>query len=401
MRTANFILVALSVLSGLLLGCRAPTSAHDEAHLRWSERLRELGMAPVFPPREDMRVGDIFVYSVDPESPSAVQVSTKEARQLAASSRWSALAVNEELDTEYRARPPWPDTPDDFPNVAPSLENRGWPEQAAPAESIFKAEQTPTRLRAVALGPFSASSSSEGELNVLIPSEVVNVILGSAWTDSKAIIMRPHGAESYSLSLAKLIPMMVEETPGPTGRYTLKEEHRKHLSFVTDASSETVWIRVISEVLYIRSVDITVESKGSFREDDELHAYEVPESAIEPDTEENAAEGNEPPAAIQPAEEPGTDDHTIDSGFGAFVRAKAINQALFDSDADDFPGGFVRFLSVTDDSVSLRRIWRHGVAIGVRGLTLEVNKNTGAILRSGVLVDPIGKSSLLPFGGSN
>jgi hypothetical protein len=76
-------------------------------------------------------------------------------------------------------------------------------------------------------------------------------------------------------------------------------------------------------------------------------------------------------------------DHELDPAFAAFVRANAINQILIESDSDDLPGGFLRFVSVTDDSVTVRRIWKRGLAVGARGLTLEVNKDTGEILRSG------------------
>ena len=76
-------------------------------------------------------------------------------------------------------------------------------------------------------------------------------------------------------------------------------------------------------------------------------------------------------------------DHIIDPAYTAFVRANAINEILIESDTDDLRGGFLRFVSITDDSVTVRRVWQRGLAVGARGLTLEVNKITGEILRSG------------------
>ena len=73
----------------------------------------------------------------------------------------------------------------------------------------------------------------------------------------------------------------------------------------------------------------------------------------------------------------------LDPAYAAFVRANAINELLIESDADDLPGGFLRFVSITDDSVTVRRIWQRGLAIGARGLTLEVDKTTGEVMRSG------------------
>ena len=47
------------------------------------------------------------------------------------------------------------------------------------------------------------------------------------------------------------------------------------------------------------------------------------------------------------------------------------------------------FISVTDESVALRRLWPRGLAIGVRGLILEVDASTGRVLRSGPMGQPL------------
>ena len=54
-----------------------------------------------------------------------------------------------------------------------------------------------------------------------------------------------------------------------------------------------------------------------------------------------------------------------------------------ESDAYEYPGGHTRFVSVTDESMSIRRTWDPGIAIGVRGITLEVDAVTGEVLRAG------------------
>ena len=401
MRSVNAPFLRLAIgfvfaLSAFVLpGCGTPSS-RERVHQKWLEMLRDLSMIPVFPPREDLRVGDVFVYSVDPDKPSSAKSSTRDRRFVAAATRWSVLAVNEALDEEYRSRPAWPETAEAYVRTSAANETRGWPPQAG-AESVFMIEEVPTRLRTVGLGQFSASSFTEGNLNVLIPNEVVNLVFGTAWSDVKAVMIRPHGAESYSLSLGRLIPLIVDDASEEAGKYVLKAELRKHLAFVAAPESNTVWIRVVSQVLYVRSVDISIEAKRTFRDDDELHAYELPESATEAD------ENGDEPEVQEENDDGAAMNHAVDPSFAAFARAKAINQALFDADADDFPGGFIRVLSVTDDSVSIRRVWRHGVAVGVRGLTLEVDTNTGTVLRSGVMLDGSreteASSSMFSFGG--
>ena len=102
---------------------------------------------------------------------------------------------------------------------------------------------------------------------------------------------------------------------------------------------------------------------------------------VDPDEEEEPDEGEE------------EENLALDPIYAAFVRAHAINQVLIHSGVDNYPGGLLRFISVTDDSVSVRRTWQRGLAIGVRGLTLEVEKATGKVLYAGPMTDfPVSRS---------
>jgi hypothetical protein len=51
-----------------------------------------------------------------------------------------------------------------------------------------------------------------------------------------------------------------------------------------------------------------------------------------------------------------------------------------------------KILSVTDKSVSMRRIWARGLAVAARGLVLEVDKSTGVVRRLGAMGAPMPKS---------
>jgi hypothetical protein len=72
----------------------------------------------------------------------------------------------------------------------------------------------------------------------------------------------------------------------------------------------------------------------------------------------------------------------LDPIYGAYVRAQAINDVLSGS-GDDSPVGVVHFISVADESSSIRRLWPRGLAVGVRGLSLLVDASTGEILSCG------------------
>ncbi len=143
------VLVLAPILSGLL-GCRFFQQATEpveeepetleERNLAWVQVIRELGLVPILPPREDVRVGDIYVFSVDPNGESALA----EARRLSALSRWGAVPVLETLETEYKERRSWPRTPEGLLQVARDPDTRPWPEAVEENDtSVFSPEAQP------------------------------------------------------------------------------------------------------------------------------------------------------------------------------------------------------------------------------------------------------------------
>ena len=59
----------------------------------------------------------------------------------------------------------------------------------------------------------------------------------------------------------------------------------------------------------------------------------------------------------------------------------SLNRQLREENLDDLPGGEVRFISVTDDLVLFRSTLEQPIAIGVRGVVLDVDPQTGNCFR--------------------
>jgi hypothetical protein len=380
---------------------------------QWVTPFARLGLVPVLPPSEDVRVGDIYVFPFNPDR-STLRKRPGQLGGLAASPRWRTLSLLAELQTEYQLRPDWPATPDSYLQISDNPAKREWAEPQAPENrSIFAEDSVPGRLRNFGVSEMSTFTLLEGDVNALVPTEAINLVLGTAWNDDKAVSMRMNSAETYSLGLHKVIEAALDNTEqGPA----LKTPYRDHLTLIADPGLDTAWIRILSQVVYVRSIDIIIQSQSGFEEDeDDTNAtefvaevektvttteVEVPaddaDEVADGDADESVAvtdEGGVPQVeATDEMEVVKTEtvsvsatipDHMLDPAYAAFVRANAINELLIESDADDLPGGFLRFVSITDDSVTVRRIWQRGLAIGARGLTLEVDKTTGEVLRSG------------------
>jgi len=67
----TFILFLLSFVS-LNSGCATSPAPEGYVAKQWATAFRELQITPIFPPREDVQVGDIYVVPVAPEDEDAV-----------------------------------------------------------------------------------------------------------------------------------------------------------------------------------------------------------------------------------------------------------------------------------------------------------------------------------------
>lgn len=360
----------------------------------WDDSVGNMGVAAIVPPSEDVRVGDIYVYAFNPDFPVA-NGSDRRGGGLSISPRWASLNLLQELEQEYKLRPAWPKTPDAYFQISNDPENREWPEpRSAENQSIFAEDSVTDRLRIMGVPEFSSITLTDGDLNAIVPTEAINLVFGSAWSDDKAITIRLNATETYSLGLQKVIEAALEYNALGSA---LKTPYRNHLDLVSDPLADAVWVRILSDVIYVRSIDIIIQSQAAFKPDEEANANEfVAEmeetvAVTEAETSATAEEDERQDTAVQTVVEV-IPDHSLDPAYTAFVRANAINEILIESDVDDLPGGYLRLISVTDDSVTVRRVWQRGLAIGARGLTLEVDKATGQIIRS----SNMGRMSLPP-----
>ena len=407
MRTSAGVVLLLGAL--LLSGCT--TVKPGFAMREWSKNMRELGIVPVYPPREDVQVGDVYVYSIDPEDEKLIKENSP---LIGTVPRWAKLELRTQLDALYKARPEFPKTEDacGFPDNESATETQTAKADPAPADAgkdngkaqlkpavqktddpkpkndkaatdtsheppvichqpvedtsaaqykdIFDPSRTwkAGRLRLVGFPEFAATTFSQGDLSALIPIESVNLALGAGWSDNKSVTIKVPAAESYGVPAKAALDALLEavddkgETCEPkknTCKYRLKSDYR--MSLTPSQDHPYVWVRVITEVYYARALDIAVQSKK---------------------TAGGQASANSQAGAFNAT-----------AATSAVARAEALNGWLEKTQSQSTPGGSFHFVSASDASVSMRRVWEHGVAIGFRGMTLKISNATGEVL-SGV-----------------
>ena len=347
MRLQRFVSVALigvatAILSGLA-GCQTSSQAvapiegsRGQVFDQWGSRLREMGMISVVPPKEDIRVGDVMAMGYNPQEVLTGGQGAS-VRLFSISSKWGSLDVDDNLRRQYGARSSWP-------------ESQGSEEN---------------RPHIVSLTSLSSVDYTGHGLGALVPTEMAPLITGWAGSAEMGITMRVASAESYSLDVPAMLGLIMEESSADTQRrYFVRQPYRDGLRFIAD-SGNRVWLQVINEVLYARTVDIAVRITGERAPADEPTAAEVamvasaaqPQPSPQPSPQEGQAEAAaDPTEASTPTQAAPSGVGAIaasklDPLYGAYLRADAINDIFRESDAYEYPGGFTRFVSVTDESL--------------------------------------------------
>jgi hypothetical protein len=350
MNSVRLLAVALCAVS--VGSCQSPGPRPSVDHVATYVRQR-LDMVPVVPAREDVRVGDLFFHPDNPEGTVGDETRTE---TVLPNMRWSSVVLNEDLKAEFKDRPNMPSTPEEY------AEDPAWPDSASEGP-----DEIGYHLRSVYLPGFSLSRE---QLDGDLPGYVRSLVFLEHVDDWSSIEVRIPSSESYSLDLEDLLERILEPNREGTRTQRLKEEHRAQLRNYTNPSLKTVYVRIVSEVLFVRAVQITVNYDLAFddilQDLDDVEASELGLSDL----------GT------------GADDD-LDPTIVPVERARAINESMKKAGTDTLPNVLTRFLAVGDDSVTVRKVWRRPLAIGVRGITMEIDRNTGDILRMGPMGQPL------------
>lgn len=317
----------------LLLGCRTADTEAALLHSRdqWTRSIAQLGMVPVFPPREDVQVGDIYLFTYNPETPDKPEGEKASAEKdwSLHPSRWMQVKkVNDLLKEEYRLRPSFRET-------------AGLGNSAPGSSDVVDEGGQPRRLRIVALPDFvgatfldSSSLSRSLVHNGIVPAETLNLIADPLSSRISMVSMKIPSAESYALAQADLLNELVDQS---AGEKHLRSPYRESIQWV--AHRGRVWLRVVAEVFYARNLDITVEFEGKSAAN-ATDGY----SMVRTDTEARVRD-----------------------------RVAALNESLQANGSTRLPGGSIRYINASERRVALRRTWERGVAVGFRGFTLEID----------------------------
>lgn len=231
------------------------------------------------------------------------------------------------------------------------------PLQTAEGEKDAVQNARVNRLRLVGFPEFSTVSFTQGDLAALVPLEALLVGLNISTNSVDRVSVSVPSAESYGLSLVDVY----RHLPHSYDKRLLRDDWMPAIRFNTDPNQAVVWLRVITEVYYARALDVRLFSNQAFG---------------------LRAQGNLPVADGQTVEPPQSANFPVSSTETGSPTADAtisnINARI--GTAQPVPGGTVQFLGYAESSIGVRRIYDRPIAIGFRGIVLEVRLCDGFIL---------------------
>ena len=379
------LIVGLAALGGLFVAC---SSAEGNVQREWNHTLREMGINPVFPPREDVQVGDMYLRRGDPDATAAAGGKGFVPIDLWVASIETATIVQ----AAYGARPSFADTTTTAGTAAGGGSGGSGGEPTAgnvirvPAHSGASStweHRDHLRLRQVAFPDFASMSVREGNLKALVPVEALSVAFGASWAKAEQVDVKIPAAESYGVPFGKIADKVLEKhrngawvvqdavLPAAarlalhsglegTGAATVEERGARKI--------RAIYVDLLTEVFYARTIDISISTQSSFGA----------RARVRPLVDPGAATSQpQQPAESTPVADPGGNTTMAKN---ALVRAQELNDELAKVDDLDQIGGSVQFVSASDFSVAMRRTYQRPIAVGWRGVTLKIDVDSGELL---------------------
>ncbi len=139
MKKASITFIVLPFL--FISSCKNVPIKPGEVKAKWSRNLHQLGIVPVFPPREDIYVGDVYSFETNPDAGKYLEQLFKDYEELSQEeqielislgmgSRLARLPLNELISEEYENTISIPQTSNDYNSIL------GNPSVAAVEDSI-------------------------------------------------------------------------------------------------------------------------------------------------------------------------------------------------------------------------------------------------------------------------
>lgn len=365
----------------------------------WSCKMRELQVQPVFPPREGVQVGDIFITAVPKDKSDTEACASRTAIGLSLpkgddgfvpiSIFYHSLPVGKEVAEFYVQRLDLPKTESAQLSVANGKISDGGYQTPVAANGLVRAPSSPgqgvdyksfQRLRVVGFPDFMSVKVSGSDLGAILPvlGMPAEVGFGAEATESAAISVPV--AESYGLPAStiitglKTLKLNGAQDEGNQGQCSWRTSEIQELFPKALLEKSELMLSGVYEVYYTRAIsaNLLLKQSGALginrnrsRGDDAMG-----EGGTTLPTGETSANGNA--NGVQQGN--GTD------AANALSTAKAIATAANAlARRQNLPGVTLDFSSASSSTIGMTRVFERPIAIGYRAVNYKLSDVNGCV----------------------
>lgn len=371
------LLIGAAIFLPLISAC---TSVKPVAK-SWSERLSEYQITPIFPPREDVYVGDVYLVPAIKQSPQ--QSTDSNSRDVPYGVLVDSLDLNQEITNFYNNRPSF---------VTEDLENGN------PADAKFNIYKTNdlTRLKKVIFPDFLSSRFSDTGLSASIPGKTIAGLIGAKSDNLESATVSIPYALSYSLPARYIHSKVFERCTTDISFQSLIKNNNSELYVVTEvyyATAMTITInQAVSSGAGAEGI-VAVPSKKLGKTVNEI------KSAVATNNESNSevAASNLKNTESRSADSESKDTNASGNIETAVISSNDKTKSKIDSMIDNSTLPGFKFWRVQSglQQIKIEGTFDKAIAIGFRGMKYSVSSVDGCAATP----DPVVRI-LTPFSGT-
>lgn len=363
------ILMSASAIG--LTACVADRPMPGEFARQWSDSIAELGIRPIYPPREDVYVGDLYIVRVHPTDGDPKQ-STALYREP------PTFVVNFDLrpGAHYANRPSLPLTPKTARPKEQLFDEQ--PSTTAFAEffdsSLKKTDALRTRL--VAFPGYYFASVRQAQVTAGVPTSGFAAALGFESNDDWSLSVSVPRAESYAVSGAHAYKRLSDicSVSGELVEPVLNAVATNENTTAKDSRAVKRVAALVTEVFMARQIQY--EFKASASMGAQLSAVVQQLSSIDDKAKQLEVRAKQLQSVA--AQKPGSKEakEAKDAAAAAAQEAAGLRQDLRDATSGvaglSAPGGSIGFVSANARGITLSQTFERPIAIGYRGLVFDL-----------------------------
>lgn len=351
--------------AGILLVSLGGCASTGDVEQQWTANISKLGVTPVYPPREGIYVGNIFMVlpeRVQPETkrgtlsaPSTPRVVSEANRSVLFDSLGLGITADQATQSDAIDWPP-------MTSYNPEGSHFIWAPPTMGTQSP-PATREKRILRLVSFPAFALASGTVGSLGLNAPTGALGAKVATSFTNNTVVTVSIPAAESYSYPLAQQL-----------GKLSVVCANNNWAAIAKSLSAQTSELNlvVVTEVFYARVIDVDMSFADSWSGGGAV----VPEYLAQLSQERTQRSAQidkqmEHPDVIAVGETK-TNRTLAEENQEAIIR---ISKQMADM-LPQVPGIKGEVTHASSTGVRLQSAFRYPVAIGYRGAQLKVDTTT-------------------------